>query len=492
MNQNNTLPLYPVWAFPPFSRAAIQEAQAMVQAPIALVGGVALSAMSLATQDLVNVRRMNGLVSACSLFTLEISDSGDRKTAVEKPFVAPFIAYQEKQDLEYQEALEHYNASRKVWKIEQKVLTRQFDKALSEGEFAEDIKLALIEHARNEPIAPRGTKLIYNDATPAAFLHGLHANSRSAGLIDDEAGRIFSSNLVNDLGMLNKAWDGSDIHVDRRTSESFVVKAPRVSISWMLQELVFNKYLERKGDQARGIGFLARGLIARPTSIQGTRFIQGEAIEPEALPKYHDRVTQLLQLRATMGNPDGEFNRAELHFSPEAQAEWVAVYNQIEQHINPGGVFCEHRDYASKVAENIARVAAVFHCFEGYEGVSISLQTLRSAVTVVLWYAQEFVRLFSPPDPLYETIKDAYLLQDWLLKIFRSRSWQVIPKNFILQRGPNPLRSKDRLDWALNCLCAGARISGSTQGRKEFVHLNLAFFGPAAQGQEMFGFLPLG
>lgn len=492
MNQFNPPTPYPVWAFPPVSRAALQEVIAVVQAPPALVGGVTLATMSLAVQDFFNVRRLNGLVCACSLYTLEISDSGDRKTTTEKKVAAPIFAYQAVQDQDYEKSLVQYKRDRGVWKIEQKSLERKFGKSILDDDSAEDIKIRLIDHSRNEPVQPRRIKLLYNDVTPAAFLHGLFANSRSAGLIDDEAGRIFSTNLVNDLGMFNKAWDGSDISVDRRTSESFVVTDARVTISWMVQDAVFQKFMDSKGDQARGIGFLARCLISRPVSIQGSRFIQGDAIELESLPKFHDRITSLLQRHSSVDSKDGEFSRVELHFSPEAQAEWVAVFNQIEQHINSGGVFCESRDYASKVAENIARVAAVFHAFEGYEGVSISLATLRSATTVVLWYAQEFVRLFSPPDPLHETIKDAYLLQKWLVKLVRSRNWQIIPKNFILQRGPNPLRTKDRLEWALNCLCTGARISGSMQGRKEFVHLNMAFFGPASQGQEPFGFLPLG
>lgn len=184
-------------------------------------------------------------------------------------------------------------------------------------------------------------------------------------------------------------------------------------------------------------------------------------------------------------------SKVTLIFSVPAQDEWERIFNNIEYSIRPGGEFCEARDYASKVAENIARLAGIFHAFEGYEGTKISVETLRSASNIVLWYANEFVSLFSPPDPLLETIKDAYLLQDWLLKLFRSRNWQVVPKNFILQRGPNPLRNKARLDWALNCLCSGCRISGSMQGRKEFVLLNLAYFGPAAQGQEPFGFFPL-
>lgn len=185
-------------------------------------------------------------------------------------------------------------------------------------------------------------------------------------------------------------------------------------------------------------------------------------------------------------------NRVVLSFSTPAQIEWDHIFNSIEFSIRPGGEFCEVRDYASKVAENIARVAGVFHAFEGCEGTSISVETLRSATSIVLWYSQEFVRLFSPPDPLQETTKDAYVLQDWLVKIFRSRNCQTIPKNFILQRGPNSLRSKDRLDWALRCLVNGARISGSMNGRKEFVHLNLNFFGPVAQGQAPMGFGPLG
>ena len=180
-----------------------------------------------------------------------------------------------------------------------------------------------------------------------------------------------------------------------------------------------------------------------------------------------------------------------LSFSAPAQIEWESIFNNIEFSIRPGGEFCEARDYASKVAENIARLAGVFHAFEGYEGTKISVETLRSATTVVLWFTQEFVRLFSPPDPLHETIQDAYLLQDWLVKLVRSRGWDIVQKNFVLQRGPNQLRTKDRLEWALNCLQAGGRLTLVKQGRKEFMHLNPMYYGPAAQGQEPYGFFPL-
>ena len=83
-------------------------------------------------------------------------------------------------------------------------------------------------------------RLVYSDTTPAAFLAGLHHNSRSASLHEDEAGRIIESRLGEDLGLLSKLWNGSDITVDRK-HESFKLHAPRCTISWMIQPAVFKK-----------------------------------------------------------------------------------------------------------------------------------------------------------------------------------------------------------------------------------------------------------
>ena len=181
-----------------------------------------------------------------------------------------------------------------------------------------------------------------------------------------------------------------------------------------------------------------------------------------------------------------------LSFSAPAQMAWEKIFNDIEYSTRPGGEFCEARDYASKVAENIARLAGVFHAFEGYEGTTISVDTLMSAADVVLWYAQEFIRLFSPADPLQDMITDAYELEGWLVRLVCSRGWYHVPTNFILQHGPNKLRNRDRLEWALNCIVTGGRASFFWQGKKRLIQLTPAFFEPLRQGQQPIGFLPLG
>lgn len=180
-----------------------------------------------------------------------------------------------------------------------------------------------------------------------------------------------------------------------------------------------------------------------------------------------------------------------LNFSAPAQLAWEKIYNDVEYETRPGGEFCEARDYASKVAENIARLAGVFHAFEGHKGIEISVETLMSAADVVLWYAQEFIRLFSPPDPLQDIINEACELESWLVRFVCSRGLYQLPTNFLLQYGPNKLRNRDRLEWALNCLIRCGRGSFVWQGKKRHIQLNPTFFEPYRQGQLPFGFLPL-
>lgn len=136
-------------------------------------------------------------------------------------------------------------------------------------------------------------RILYADITPAAFVAALNNNSRSAGLCEDEAGRIFNSRLVDDLALLNKCWNGSDVTVDRK-HESLRIRSPRCTVSWMVQPAIFGKFMERKGDDARGVGFLARCLVSYPISTQGTRFIRSRPENLEAIEKFNERVLLLL------------------------------------------------------------------------------------------------------------------------------------------------------------------------------------------------------
>ena len=94
---NSLLPqaVFPVWSLPPKLRAAVEEAIAVTQAPAALVASSALAAASLAVQTKFDVKRLNGLVSPCSLFFITFAESGERKTTVDQMFLRPFMEFEE-------------------------------------------------------------------------------------------------------------------------------------------------------------------------------------------------------------------------------------------------------------------------------------------------------------------------------------------------------------------------------------------------------------
>lgn len=81
---------YPVNAFPEIIRNAIYEMHNSIKAPVAMIGGTILTAISLAMQNSINVCRMEGLIGPVSLAMLTEADSGERKSscvhAVNKPF----------------------------------------------------------------------------------------------------------------------------------------------------------------------------------------------------------------------------------------------------------------------------------------------------------------------------------------------------------------------------------------------------------------------
>src|SRR5262249_42390785 len=74
----------PVEALPPTVREAVEEACSVIQAPVPLIAGCALSAMSTVIQALVDVERMNGLTGPVSLYLLTLAMSGDRKSTADK------------------------------------------------------------------------------------------------------------------------------------------------------------------------------------------------------------------------------------------------------------------------------------------------------------------------------------------------------------------------------------------------------------------------
>ncbi|EQD36625.1 hypothetical protein B1B_16448, partial [mine drainage metagenome] len=120
-------------------------------------------------------------------------------------------------------------------------------------------------------------------------------------------------------------------------------------------------------------------------------------------------------------------------------------YNAIEADLAPGRDLDDLKDIASKAADNIARMAALFTLYEG--GEMIGAEGVQRASRIVIWHMHEAKRFFGelkadPQDLL------AAKLDRWLLDQKRDR----IPMSEIQKSGPNALRKKESLEPILGRL----------------------------------------
>lgn len=397
--------LFPINRVPPEVRAVILSIEGKTQAPTALVASSIFSAISLATQSAFDVQRSDGLISPVAMYFLVIAVSGERKTSVDNIAMQPF---------------------------------HDFQKQLKSDE-----------------------RFIFSDITPFAFLSKLHSSSRSAALFENEAGRFFDSKLIDDLGLLNKLWDGKSLSVHRHKT-SIEIDEPRCTMSLMIQPKIFRSAMRRTGGRLSDYGFLARCLICEPPTKLGFRpIIKSPIVNSDAYENFCEKIKNLLAEQTEFFLPGSEMlqrPRKVIKLDPYAQDAWISTYNYIEHNSGSHGIYRDHTEYASKMAENIARLAGVLHIFEHPESDIISEATLLSAADIIFWYANEYMRLFSDDGSHDQIVEDARKLENFLIKTFNEKNIQSHRKTDLLHYGPNSLRKAGRLDTAIYHLIQQGKI----------------------------------
>jgi hypothetical protein len=447
---------------------AIDEVENNVQSPRPLVFMSALSVISLAIQASVDVMAPTGQLFPTSLMTLVIGNSGERKTSVMNKFLEPIREVQRQEGDKYKAELSRYELLFDVWAGRR----RRLIKATADAKFAEDRLLFMEELEALEvekPAPPVEVKFVYEDSTTQALFAGLYSGYPNAGLIASEGKEILSGRAFNDLPKQNSLWSGDEITIDRVSSPSFKISDARLVVSIMVQDGLFREYLTKRGDEARASGLWARFLVARPESTQGTRFIEGSTLSWRRMSVFNSRIKEIV-FEGLGGYRDGNQRRV-IGFTREASLAWLDLYNSIEREIGVGGKFERFSDHASKLMENISRVAALLSYFE-FGDVDISKGFFLDAVEVCLWCSVEFKDIFVAPN---QDEKDAKLLMHWLDESF-SEGISKVRVSSIQNRGPNSIRRKIRVDGALGVLVEGRKVSVWEDGGIKFV-------GPAHSGQ---------
>ena len=147
---------------------------------------------------------------------------------------------------------------------------------------------------------------------------------------------------------------------------------------------------------AQGQGLIARCLIAEPTSLAGSRFITDEALpEAIALEQFHRAAKALLEKSPTVVDfSDGyELAPRALQLTPQASALWTEFYNEVERQQADGCELAGVRAFASKAAEQAARMAGVIQVIGNPEAVHVDEYAMAGGIELAGFFLGEHVRL---------------------------------------------------------------------------------------------------
>lgn len=476
--RSTTAAPYPVEALPKLIRLAVEEVQGFTKAPLAMVACSALANLSLAAQAHYDVQRAEKLTGAISLYFLVIAESGERKSTCDGIFSNAIRHYETQQQEDAKPAIQFYSAEKSIWEATRSGLLdaiKQDAKAKKkDGLSADQLERELHNHEKKEPTPPRVPRLIYSDATPEALTYSLGKIWPSGGIISSEAGAVFGSHgmgkdsQMRTLANLNQLWDATKLTFDRR-GESYTVEGARLTMSLQVQESALMEFFNKTGTLARGTGFLARFLMAHPESTQGTRRFSEPPENMPALADFHQQINRILQTPAPI-NDRGGLDAVMLTLSPDAKEAWVKFHDAIEEGLGKGGELQDVRDVASKIADNAARLAALFHAIDNGIG-AISLEHFESASIIAAWHLNEALRFFGEL-ALPEELADAVRLDDWLIDHCKANSVDVVSTRTITQYAPYKLRDKAKRDSAIQELIEHRRIVLLKDGKRQEIQIN--------------------
>ena len=468
---------YPIECLPEGIRAAVLDVHQTSQAPMAMIGTCAISALSLAAQGHVSVARDEVTHGPVSIFALIEAPSGERKTTVDGFFNRTVREYE---SLEFEVAkplINEYQAAFQIWEGKRAGLKDAIKHAAKNNKQSVEFEAKLRELEQAKPKAPMVPELLVGDATSEALTFNLATKWPSAGIVSSEAAVIFggaamgSDAITRNLGALNQLWEGGTLKTARRSVESFAVRNARLTVCLQVQKAVLREFLAKGGNLARGSGFLARFLICAPESTQGTRFYREPSKHLAGLARFDARITQLLTEPIRFDETGHGIETTMLTFSTDAKNIWVEAFNLIESELAPSGDLSDVRDIASKSMDNAARLAALFHVFEHGTAGTIGADSVRAGCELAAWHLGQAQYLLAEIAQA-PSVNQATKLDAWLIKRCTELSTNRIATSDVSSYAPRGLRLLDEYLPPLHELETAERAKLASIGNKKFVVVN--------------------
>lgn len=443
-------PPFPVDHLPTVMRGAVEALEHHVQAPRSLCAHSILSAAMLATQGLADVK-VEGLPKPCPLplFMLAVAVSGERKSSCDNLALSAIGDEEARMRLNHIEDMREYQASHGAYEAEKKKVER-------DGKISHDERRQRLRDLR-EPDHPIVPVIRAKEPNLEGLLNLLQIGRGSIGIFTSEGGQFLGGHGMSQEAKtrtvtgLSELWDSGSAQRVRARETLFLV-GRRVGISLAAQPRVASALLA--DELAKDQGFVGRFLVTMPDSTIGTRKIRGtDPVGDERLVAFHRQCRRCLDVGLPVRRDTrNELDPPILDMSAEARGLWQRFAQAAEDGCLVGGTWVPIKSAALKMAENVARIAAILTLFEApsiakpsrvagpdrHLETTISGEIMASACAVGMFYLTEALRLTGHAilDPEIRAQND---LADWLIE--KIEPGNLTAPSIIQKLAPSHLRT---------------------------------------------------
>ena len=413
-----SVPAFPLDALPPPLREHVEDIARAHKVPVDLPAMSALGAVAAAAARRVEVQIGDTHREPLNLYVAGVAGSGERKKAAMQP-LAPL----QKIERELQEAtlpaVAVARERRQLAEARLKHLREQAAKAKDPHERQELEKEA--EHlAQHPPVVPSLPRLLVSNTTPEKLEELLAEQDGAMCMVSEEAGSVFeiaAGRYAKDggaqLDTLLVAYDGGDINTARVTRDGARVRHPALSIILTPQPIILRGFRAHPEFQHRGL--VARFAFVVPGSLVGTRLYENHSANEDARCTYEAAIRRILSFDKP-GDPE---RVPAVKIEGDALAVWSRHHDALELAQAEGGCLISIREWASKNASRVARIAAAFHlisCAEPHPWtVPISVETVEAAWRIG-WYLVDHALAAHDLMGADERLDGARTLLFWIVK----------------------------------------------------------------------------
>lgn len=309
---------------------------------------------------------------------------------------------------------------------------------------------------------------IFNNASMPAILEGLSSYPVANGIDDEFTARQNGS--ITQYGNIRVQLQGgqSIIHSRKTTGRLFIV-APRYTEFTTTQPPIRRVYDTKYGNAHRSSGLGPRELFVEYDG-------HSSPLHPGRINTARwDAICKDFQIKTVRIFRFGE-RRSSVRFGPEGLRGLDAVRRSYQQRGAVGGDLELFPEHVARQTENIGRIAAGFHTFEGWPG-DISGETVERAAVIGEFFTEHYKLRYMPQPQAPREYQEADRLERWLHGFVHRTKELSLRRSDLRAYAPEMGLSRAAVERALTVLCSSnyARIS---LGKSAWIELNPAYFRP--------------